>query len=221
MADGAAVPLHHGLGYRVREFFRRLWQKSVEDDVFFMAGAIAFNVLVALVPLLILGIGLTGYVLSARFGNPTNAVLSLLGDNLPLAGDGLAVTEALSGPVAALVDQRTGFTVLGAVFFLWLSTRLVASLRIALREIFDIGLGAPSLQVRLPTGVRVAVDVSLDPTNPRMKAEDVELIRKAFHLDEPMHVQYAYWIRDLFTGELKSFKVGEAVLDKIVFPCYE
>ena len=30
----------------------------------------------------------------------------------------------------------------------------------------------------------------VDPTNPRMKPEDVALIRAAFHLDEPLHRQY-------------------------------
>lgn len=55
----------------------------------------------------------------------------------------------------------------------------------------------------------------VDPTNPRMKPEDVALIRAAFHLDEPMHVQYAYWMRDLLSGKLASFKDGQPVLAKI------
>lgn len=55
----------------------------------------------------------------------------------------------------------------------------------------------------------------VDPSNPRLKAEDVAKIRAAFHLDEPIHVQYVYWVRDLFTGELKSFKDSQPVLPKI------
>ncbi len=55
----------------------------------------------------------------------------------------------------------------------------------------------------------------VDPSNPRMKPEDVERIREAFHLDEPLYTQYAYWIRDLATGELKSFKDSQPVLPKI------
>ena len=55
----------------------------------------------------------------------------------------------------------------------------------------------------------------VDPANPRMKAEDIERIRAAFHLDDPLHVQYFYWMRDLFTGELKSFKDNQPVLKKI------
>ncbi len=55
----------------------------------------------------------------------------------------------------------------------------------------------------------------VDPTNPRMKPEDVARIRAAFHLDEPLHMQYVLWMRDLVTGELKSFKDSQPVLPKI------
>jgi peptide/nickel transport system permease protein len=55
----------------------------------------------------------------------------------------------------------------------------------------------------------------VDPSNPRMKPEDIARIRAAFHLDAPLHLQYAYWVRDLFSGELKSFKDSQPVLPKI------
>jgi len=55
----------------------------------------------------------------------------------------------------------------------------------------------------------------VDPANPRMKPEDVQRIREAFHLDDPLYVQYAFWMRDLFTGQLKSFKDNQPVLAKI------
>jgi len=55
----------------------------------------------------------------------------------------------------------------------------------------------------------------VDPSNPRMKPEDIARIRAAFHLDDPLHLQYAHWMRDLFTGELKSFKDSQPVLPKI------
>jgi peptide/nickel transport system permease protein len=55
----------------------------------------------------------------------------------------------------------------------------------------------------------------VDPMNPRLKPEDVARIRAAFHLDAPLHLQYAYWMRDLLRGELRSFKDGQPVLSKI------
>lgn len=55
----------------------------------------------------------------------------------------------------------------------------------------------------------------VDPSNPLMKPDDIAQIRKAFHLDEPIYLQYMYWMRDLATGDLKSFKDSQPVLPKI------
>jgi len=55
----------------------------------------------------------------------------------------------------------------------------------------------------------------VDPSNPRLKPEDIQKIRSAFHLDDPLHVQYFYWARDLISGDLKSFKDNQPVLEKI------
>ena len=56
---------------------------------------------------------------------------------------------------------------------------------------------------------------AVDPMNPRLKPEDVVKIREAFHLNDPLHLQYAWWMRDLLTGELRSFKDGQPVLPRI------
>ena len=55
----------------------------------------------------------------------------------------------------------------------------------------------------------------VDPSNPRMQPEDIIKIREAFHLNDPLYLQYLYWMRDLLTGELKSFKDSQPVLPKI------
>jgi membrane protein len=125
--------------YRAREFARRLWDKSLEDDIFFMAGAVAFNILVAMIPLLLLGVGVAGYVLSARVPDPVEATVAVVVENLPQAGGGMDPSELVRGLVAEALERRSGFTILGALFFIWLATRLVGSVRTVLREIFDIG----------------------------------------------------------------------------------
>ena len=56
---------------------------------------------------------------------------------------------------------------------------------------------------------------AVDPMNPMMKAEDVARIRQAFHLDDPIYLQYIDWLRDLLTGNLKSFQNGLPVLPQI------
>jgi len=55
----------------------------------------------------------------------------------------------------------------------------------------------------------------VDPSNPRLKPEDIQKIRSAFHLDDPLHVQYLHWAKDLISGDLKSFKDNRPVLVKI------
>lgn len=56
---------------------------------------------------------------------------------------------------------------------------------------------------------------AVDPSNPRMKPEDIAKIRASFHLDDPLYLQYGYWARDLVQGELTSFKDNQPVLGKI------
>jgi peptide/nickel transport system permease protein len=55
----------------------------------------------------------------------------------------------------------------------------------------------------------------VDPLNPKFTPEIVERFRKAFHLDKPLHIQYFYYYRDLFTGKTVSWKDNQPVLLKI------
>ena len=65
-----------------------MYQKSAEDDIFFMAGAISFNLLIAVVPLFLLAVGLFGYVLRARYGDPSEVIIGLLESYVPaIEGD--------------------------------------------------------------------------------------------------------------------------------------
>lgn len=55
----------------------------------------------------------------------------------------------------------------------------------------------------------------VDPLNPKFTPEMVERFRKQFHLDRPLHVQYALYYRDLFTGKTTSWKDNQPVFRKI------
>lgn len=55
----------------------------------------------------------------------------------------------------------------------------------------------------------------VDPLNPKFTPEMVERFRKAFHLDEPLHVQYLLFYRDFFRGQTVSWKDQQPVLGKI------
>jgi peptide/nickel transport system permease protein len=55
----------------------------------------------------------------------------------------------------------------------------------------------------------------IDPMNPKFTPEIVERMRKELHLDEPLHIQFYLFYRDLFTGRIVSWKDQRPVLGKI------
>jgi membrane protein len=124
----------------VREGLHLFWEKFNDDDAFFLAGGIAWGVLFALVPLLALGIGLTGFVLSARYADPTEAVVALFAGAMPATGAAASFADILRNLVGEVMANRTGLTVVGALVFVWLATRLSGSLRSALFRVFDTGV---------------------------------------------------------------------------------
>jgi peptide/nickel transport system permease protein len=52
--------------------------------------------------------------------------------------------------------------------------------------------------------------------NPTASPKVIEQMRKNFHLDEPVHVRYGLWLKDLATGNLFSWKDGKPVMGKIL-----
>jgi len=127
-----------GWWQRVREFLVRTVNKAVDDNIFFMAGAITFNLLVAIIPLLLVSVGIAGFVLTARFGDPAAALTELIRGGLPMAGEELSLISWIEVLVDTLVEERTGFSVVGALVLIWISTRLVGTLRTVLREVFEM-----------------------------------------------------------------------------------
>lgn len=119
------------------DFVRRVWNKADQDQIFFMAGAIAFNVLVAIVPLALAAIGITGMILQQRYQAQAGQRLVeyLLQALPPVSSD---FTGDIATKLGALLDKSGGFTTIGIAVFVWLATRLVGTLRAALREVFDI-----------------------------------------------------------------------------------
>jgi membrane protein len=120
----------------VRDYARRVWINSSEDDIFFLAGGIAFNILLATVPFVLLVIAGLTYALDLA-PDVSFAEVSLLLDRfLP------PHREGPDAPVHALlrdvIASRGALGAWSAVTFIWFSTRLFGSLRTVLAEIFDI-----------------------------------------------------------------------------------
>ena len=51
--------------------------------------------------------------------------------------------------------------------------------------------------------------------NPKISKETKQAFKEKFHLDKPLHQQYAFIMRDLFNGDLRSIKDERPVLQKI------
>jgi membrane protein len=101
-----------------------------------MAGAITFNVLLGVVPLLLLVAGIAGFVLTVRFGYPTPDVVQVLLSQVPMVEGEVDLPRAVGTALEGLMAERTGFSIVGGLVLLWISTRLVATLRVVLRQIF-------------------------------------------------------------------------------------
>jgi len=155
------VPPEQTRTRRFREFLGRVLSKAEEDNIFFMAGAITFNLLVAVVPLILLIIGISGFVLSSRFPDPASVIIPFILGNLPSAGAEVDLAARVGGVINAMLDDRASFSIVGLLIFLWISTRFVATLRTALREIFDIPYGRGIIQGKLFDVMMVAVGGSL------------------------------------------------------------
>lgn len=125
--------------HRVKDFVWRVVSRAEEDNIFFMAGAITFNLLIVVVPLVLLVVGLAGYVVEALPGDPVEVVLPYVLEILPQVGGEVDLIRTVTNAVNSLVADRAGLSLVGAVVFIWISTRLVGTLRTVLREVFDVG----------------------------------------------------------------------------------
>lgn len=125
------------LGWTSRDYLKRVWDNCAEDNVLFLAGAIAFNILLAAIPfVLLLVTGLT-YLLPAIARVPPNvAVYEFIDRLLPQASAG--TVQWVHSYLDSVMATRGSVTIWSAVLFAWLATRLFGSVRTALADVFDI-----------------------------------------------------------------------------------
>lgn len=114
---------------------RRVWNQSADDDVLFLAGGLAFNVLLALVPFALLLISGLALVLGNQPEQAVRTVTGLIPALLP--SDAAAATELLEGLVADVYRTRGAVGIYAAISFAWFSTRLFGSLRSVLSQVFN------------------------------------------------------------------------------------
>ena len=131
-------PFYISLGWTIRDYAKRVWDNSGEDNVLFLAGGIAFNIMLAAVPFVMLVVWGSTYLFSA-FDSSLNAaetVLQAIDRFLPL-NQSADATE-IHSMLVNLFNARGKIGLYGAIGFVWFSTRLFGSLRTTLANIFDI-----------------------------------------------------------------------------------
>jgi membrane protein len=123
--------------WTARDYLKRVWDNSAEDNVLFLAGGIAFNILLAALPFTLLLIAGMTYLAPRLFNiTPIQAVNVFVDRLMPLHSEegGGAVHQML----ADVMKTRNTIPIYSALLFAWLSTRLFGSLRTALADVFDI-----------------------------------------------------------------------------------
>lgn len=150
-SPGAPIPvpsrelrsLRRRLWEYTRALARGVWRKGEQDNIFFLAGAISFDVMVAFIPLLLTVVGIAGTVLQLQ-QEMQDMLLRYLDQTIPTA-----VNLPYRRIIDDLAQNSTGILSIGTLLFLWISTRLVGTLRIVLREIFDLTQGRGMLAGKL------------------------------------------------------------------------
>jgi membrane protein len=120
----------------LHDYGRRLWDNSAEDNIFFLASGVAFNILLAAVPFFLLLVSGLGYVLNLSPAASLDRV-SFLIDRLlpPESGSARASVHSL---LVDVIHVRGQVGLYSAIGFVWFSTRLFGSLRSVLASVFDI-----------------------------------------------------------------------------------
>ena len=124
-------------GWILRDYLKRIWDNAAEDNVLFLAGGIAFNILIAAIPFVLLMVSGLTYLLPAITDlTPAQAVHDFIDQLLPVQS--ATAGQWVHTVIDDVIKTRTSVTVWSALIFAWLSTRLFGSLRSALADVFDI-----------------------------------------------------------------------------------
>ena len=129
-------PLHLRIGWTLRDYAKRVWDNSGEDNIFFLAGGIAFNILLAAVPFVLLFASALGYLLNQSAEASSAEINEIIYRFLPANPDG--EQSPLANVLIDIVRSRQAIGIYSVIGFIWFSTRLFGSLRSVLALIFDI-----------------------------------------------------------------------------------
>ena len=106
----------------LRDYAKRVWDNAGEDNVLFLAGGIAFNILLAVVPFILLLVWFLTYLLNKSSAETNEVVLHYLDRLLP------AHQELPNSPyhkiLGDILTANRKLPIWSSIGFVWFSTRL-------------------------------------------------------------------------------------------------
>ena len=115
---------------------KRVWDNAGEDNVLFLAGGIAFNILLAAVPFVLLLVWFLTYLLNKSSVGANEVVTRYIDRVLPAHVEGAdAPTHQM---LTSILQSHKNLGLWSSIGFIWFSTRLFGSLRTVLASVFDI-----------------------------------------------------------------------------------
>lgn len=143
----ARRPLSTRAYWTLRDYAKRVWDNAGEDNIFFLAGGIAFNILLAAVPFVLLLVSGLATLLNRSADQTVLDVTAIIDSLLP------PHAETAESPVHKLLNDvigaRGAIGIYSAIGFVWFSTRLFGSLRSVLADVFDIETDRGIIQGKL------------------------------------------------------------------------
>jgi len=122
-------------GWTLRDYAKRVWDNSGEDNVLFLAGGIAFNILLAVIPFVLLLVWFLTFLLNKSSANANEVVIHYIERLLPAHETADSPTHKL---LTDILKSHAQLPIWSSIGFVWFSTRLFGSLRTVLASVFDI-----------------------------------------------------------------------------------
>lgn len=118
-------------------YVRSISRKLSEDDILFLASGIAFNCILTMIPLLLLGASALGVFLnSSELGvRQLNEILDAVFPPQPFA---ISIKQSILTVVSDIIRYRTSLGLFGILVLIWTATSLFDALRSALHKIYRL-----------------------------------------------------------------------------------
>jgi len=124
-------------GAAVADYLRRIWNHSADDDLLFLASGVAFGILLAALPFVLLIMSGLATLLQATPERTALTVHQLLDTLLPRHTG--ATEQSVHALIDGVLETRGALGIWGAVLYIWFTARLFGALRSALSQVLDFG----------------------------------------------------------------------------------